>query len=234
VQTGKGPAIHEQRAAEAGQVARLIPAGRDGSRITVEFTSGWSLTIDAGLVIEHGVEVGGSLSVETVRTLIDRDDLIHAKRSAGRLLAYRPRSVAELRTSLRQRGYRDETIHLVVERFTELGYLDDEDFARRWVATRAAVAPRSTRLLKAELRQKGVAPSEVESALVDANLDDVQTALDLARRRVCKMVGVDLVSQRRRISDYLQRRGYGWDVIRQVDREVFASGPSDVSGDHDS
>ncbi|MDQ2682656.1 MAG: recombination regulator RecX [Chloroflexota bacterium] len=217
----KGPLVREARPAEAGTIAGLEPVGRGGRQFEVTMTSGWQFRIDPSLVIDFSLATGVHLDLPTMQRLLDADDLIAAKAVAARQLAYRPRSISELRSTLASRGFREVTIDAVVERFTDLGYLNDEDFARRWIATREAVAPRGKRLLKQELRQKGIGADLVDEALEAADLDDLESARALAERRAAKMGGLDRDTKRRRIAGLLERRGYSYDVVRRVDRELF-------------
>jgi regulatory protein len=126
-----------------------------------------------------------------------------------------------LRQSLHQRGFGPSIIDQVVARFTELGYLDDADFAHRWVQTREQLAPRGTRLLRQELRQKGIDPALAEAAIEVAEVDDLESAMRIAERRLSKMSGLDRETQRRRLAGYLERRGFNYDVVRKVDRAHF-------------
>ncbi len=148
---GKSAPVREPRPAEAGTIAKLAPIGRGGRSFEVTLENGWSFTVDPNLVIDFGLAVGVHLDLPTMQALLDADDLIAAKLVATRQLTYRPRSISELKATLSQRGFRTVTIDSVVERFTELGYLNDEEFARRWVANREQIAPRGKRLLKQEL-----------------------------------------------------------------------------------
>lgn len=218
---GKPPLIRDPRPAEAGTIVRLAPVGRSGRTIEVTIENGWSFTIEPDLVIDFGLAVGVYLDLPSMQALLDADDLIAAKLVATRQLTYRPRSVSELRNTLTQRGFRAITIDAVVERFTELGYLNDEEFARRWIANREQLAPRGKRLLKQELRQKGIGADLVEETLNQADIDDDASALALAKHRLTKMTGLERDAQRRRIAGYLERRGFNYDTVRRVDRQLF-------------
>jgi regulatory protein len=87
--------------------------------------------------------------------------------AAARLLEARPRSVAEVRRRLVGLGYRRELVEATLVRLAELGYLDDEAFARAWVESRDRSKPRGEHALRRELGLKGV-----DRALVDGVLDD--------------------------------------------------------------
>ena len=76
--------------------------------------------------------------------------------AAFQFLSYRPRSEAETRERLKQRGYEDEEIEKVVAQLKRLDLLDDAAFAEFWKENRNSFRPRSQRMLKMELRRKGV------------------------------------------------------------------------------
>jgi regulatory protein len=93
------------------------------------------------------------------------DDPATVLDAAAGLLERRPRSVAEVRRRLRDAGYRAELVDGAIERLTDLGMLDDAAFATSWVESRDRARPRGARALRDELRRKGVAAADVESAL---------------------------------------------------------------------
>ena len=119
------------------------------------------------------------------------------------------RSVSELRQTLGQRGFVSHIIDQVIARFSELGYLDDADFARRWIQTRE-VAPRGTRLLKKECARKGSTPTSPMKR--SRGSDELETATRIAERRLPKMTGLDRDTRRRRLAGYLERRGFSHDI----------------------
>jgi SOS response regulatory protein OraA/RecX len=95
------------------------------------------------------------------------DDPAVVMAAAARLLEGRARSVQEVRRRLSQAGYRTELVEGVIERLGELEILDDEAFARAWVASRDRAHPRGERALRAELRLKGIAPEVITVVLAE-------------------------------------------------------------------
>src|SRR3954451_13676225 len=86
--------------------------------------------------------------------------------AGARFLEARPRSVSEVRRKLTRLGYRPGLVTATVDRLAELGFLDDEAFARAWVDARDRAKPRGEHALRRELGLKGV-----ERSLVDGVLD---------------------------------------------------------------
>jgi len=129
-------------------------------------------------------------------------------------LGYRPRSEKEVRDRLRRGGYEQHVIDHAISRLHEWRYLDDTDFARRWVENRTAHRPRGKRLLQQELHHKGIDTETAREAIDGADLDEAGAAEELARRRLPAYAGDEPAAIRRRLGAYLARRGYSYDVIR--------------------
>lgn len=97
------------------------------------------------------------------RAAIDDPALVLA--AAARYLEVRSRSIAETRRHLVDAGYRPELVAGAVERLVELGLLDDDAFARAWVASRDRARPRGERALRRELVLKGIADETIRAVL---------------------------------------------------------------------
>lgn len=126
-----------------------------------------------------------------------------------RLLAVRPRTRAELATALRKRGIPDEDAGAVLERYDEVGMIDDAAFARAWVSTRHHGRGLARGALARELRQRGVDSTAIKPALDE--VDDgaeARMARDLVARRLRGMTSVPPEAAFRRLVGMLARKGY--------------------------
>jgi len=104
----------------------------------------------------------------------------------------------------------------IVTRFIEVGLVDDESFAREWVASRRGPKSLSTARLKRELKGKGIAPNVIDEALGEADGSEAEVALQLARRRAKALVGKDRATMTRRLAAQLERRGFSQAVVRRA------------------
>ena len=96
-----------------------------------------------------------------------------------RELSFRPRTRAELATTLRKRGIEAEVATAVLDRYDDVGLIDDDAFARAWVTSRHHGRGLARRALASELRQRGV-----DSGVVDAALKDLEPETEAATARV--------------------------------------------------
>ncbi len=160
------------------------------------------------------LHVGDRLSDAEIEELQAMDVLEKAKDRALNYLSYRPRSEFELEHYLSDKGYEEVVIEQVLARLQRAGLVDDLEFARFWIDNRSRFRPRGRRALIAELRRKGVSRSTIEEALLD--FDDRQAAEKAAQRQARRLRHLSPDKFRRRFTQRLARRGFSYDVIRDL------------------
>ena len=155
--------------------------------------------------------------------------------AAAAFLAVRPRSVAETRRRLRFLGYRHELVDGVVERLAEMGYLDDEAFARAWLDSRDRARPRGAAALRRELALKGVDRTLVDGLLAerdDGSGADVESAGRLLERKRAQLEREpDLRKRRQKAYTLLARSGFDPESIRSALAVVVDPSARDVEVD---
>ena len=143
-----------------------------------------------------------------------------------RLLTARARTRAELEGQLAKRGYPDDVSKRVLDRLTQVGLIDDADFAEQWVRSRRANAGKGKRALAAELRTKGVNNDVITAALdgIDAGAER-QRAEKLVRDRLRreKLGDDDDAKIARRLVGMLARRGYSQTMAFDVVKDELAN-----------
>jgi regulatory protein len=157
------------------------------------------------------------LEVEALRADAEIDK---AYNDTIRLLAARPRSSAELRSYLRDKGAAPSTIDSVIERLQAQGYVDDAAFAAFWIKNRQQFKPRGKRALQFELRQKGLDDSIIQDSL--AGLETNQAARQAAQSKINRLRGSDKRIFTQKLSAHLLRRGFDYDTVREVIAQVIA------------
>jgi regulatory protein len=216
----------------SGRITDLAATKRDPQRIAVDLDGSFAFALPAELVASERLEVGDWLDEQRVAELLAADERARATGAALAFLAYRARSEREVRDRLRRGRFSQDAIDHAISRLQDWHYLDDEDFARRWVENRSTHRPRGRRMLQQELRQKGISSEMAREVLEEADLDETAMAVALARQRLPAYAGDDPLTVRRRLGGYLARRGYGFDVVRTALNAALGEsddGPDDVS-----
>lgn len=205
-------------------IVSIEPIRRRKEWLRLTLDDGRSLDLPDLLVVQQDLRVGMACPEETVTSLADAASRRACLDRALRLLAARPRSAKELQQRLRQAGYAADVIEPALVRCQELGYLDDAAFATWWAGQRQG--RQSARAVRQELRAKGIERPLAEEAT--APLDDEAAALELARARWPRTSG-DPRQRREKLVRFLAGRGFGWDVIQPVLRQVAGEGDEDAA-----
>jgi regulatory protein len=141
-----------------------------------------------------------------------------------RALTGAPKTRQQLADLLSKRGVPEEAAVAVLDRFTEVGLIDDAAFARAWVSSRQAGRGLARRALQSELRAKGVDPEVAAQAveLVDDE-DEREAARRLVERRLPGMRRLDRATATRRLIGMLARKGYSGGLAAAVVRDALDS-----------
>jgi regulatory protein len=198
-------ASHQGRAPRANRTARAERAGR-GARA--------------------GAESGG---VPGVPGATDQDPEARARQICLRLLTLAPRTRAQLAGALRDRGVPDDAAHAVLDRFADVGLIDDAAFARAWVESRHYSRGLAGRALRAELRQRGVGDDQIRDAIDDLGPDaEVSAARRLVERKLASTRGLPPEARIRRLAGTLARKGYPSGLAFRVVREALEAEGAEV------
>jgi regulatory protein len=212
-----------------GTITALSAQKRSQNRVNVyldgEFAFGLAYAAAARL------HVGQTLSVSEIADLQEIDTVEKAKESAVRFLGYRPRSQAEIQHHLQKKGYSEPTIAAVIERLTAVDLLNDETFARYWVEQRETFKPRGQLALRQELQQKGIDPKIIHQVLLQT--DETAAAQQVAGKKAGQLAGLPEPEFKHKLGQYLQRRGFPYNIIRAVTDELWTEIGSPASATHE-
>ncbi len=197
------------------RIESLSPARRPHNCFQVTPETGRPFLITDQELLSFDLRAGMELDDEQLAQLRQSADRSLAVRRAAALLAARDLSRRELTDQLTQKGVSEENADFAAERMEELGVLNDADYAAAWVR-RGVSRGWGPRRVESELYRRGI-DRELWSDAMDAVEDWTAVAVDFLRRR-----GADLSdpTARKKLSDALARRGFGWDCIRDAMRRA--------------
>jgi regulatory protein len=139
-----------------------------------------------------------------------------------RALTGAPKTRHQLADLLATKGVPQEAAEAVLDRFTEVGLIDDAAYARAWVSSRQAGRGLARRALSAELRAKGVEPEVAAEAVQQVDDEDERAAARrLVERRLRGMRRLDRAVASRRLVGMLSRKGYSGGLAAAVVREAL-------------
>ncbi|MCA9868241.1 MAG: RecX family transcriptional regulator [Anaerolineales bacterium] len=200
-----------------GTITALTAQVKNPDRVNV-FIDG-AFAVGLALSVAAGLRIGQEISQSELEQLDQRDEVHRARERVLRLLARRPYSSAEISRYLRRHQMDDEIIQNVIDDLTEAKLIDDDAFAAYWVEQRETFRPRSRLALRQELSQKGVEREIVAEAL--SYVDEIDAARRVARKQAGRWRGLAEAEWRTKMTRYLMRHGYPYDVVSEVVTETW-------------
>jgi regulatory protein len=206
-----------------GIVTAVEPQQRRGGRRVNVFVDGrYAFSLERDLA--DLVRVGQPIAELKTAELLLKDEQARAFEAAVAFLAHRPRSEREIRDRLAKKDVPEPIAEAVVERLRQLKLVDDQDFARYWVEQRQTHRPRGSRLLRQELRLKGVATDTADEVLeaADADEDPAEAAYRAALKKAQSLRALDQRTFVQRLGQFLLRRGFDYETARSATRRLWS------------
>ena len=197
-----------------------IRVGRGrGKRMNLFLDGEFAFSLGAEVAVKEDLRVGQRLSADQIEALASSDRLSCCLDAAYHYLGYRSRSEFEVRGRLQRRGFDGECIEAVIARLKEQGLIDDMAFAQFWKDNRQSFSPRSKWLTRLELKQKGVVGDIIDQVV--GGVDDSDNAYHSAFSKTRHWSLSDYQHFRRRLGEYLRRRGFSYEVINSTVERVW-------------
>jgi len=170
-------------------------------------------------IVAAWLRVGQELDEKKIEQLQAEDARERALQQAMLFLSYRARSESEIRQNLRKHEIPEAVIDQTLERLRQDGFANDNQFAKAWVENRSTFRPRSRHLMAMELRQKGLDTESMKSALESVN--DEALAYEAAHKRAARYKELEWNDFRKKLSDFLARRGFSYDAVRTAVTRIW-------------
>jgi regulatory protein len=189
------------------------------------------LGVSAETLLRFGIRTGDEIGEEKLRALHAAEELQSAKAVALRLLARRPRTEKEVRDKLREKEFADAEIIATIEHLRTLGFLNDEEFARTYIAHQLAMRPKGKLALRQHLLMLGIKKETVDAVLgevlPEAKQEDAALKAAQAFLRRTSRSRDDPQKSRQKLAAFLNRRGFTWDIIAPTVKTVLGEKASE-------
>jgi regulatory protein len=196
----------------AGTITGLKTQKKSRNRLNVYLDGEYAFSLAVFTAVN--LKVGDTLSDADISRIRTADEAERARTKVLDYLSYRPRSEWEIREYLRKREFSSAVVDTVVSALSDVKLIDDVAFVRYWLENRAQFRPKGTRVLAQELRQKGVSSQLIDEALEDYDEETAAKVVFEEQARRLSQLSSDIF--RRRISERMTRRGFSYDLIRDL------------------
>ena len=201
-------------------ITAVIPSPKREGRFDVVVDGRSVATLSLDVIEKLGLHVGTEYTDRVADALAVEGARLRTFDRALDMLAFRGRATRELRLALLRKGEEEANVDHALERLLSMGLLDDAAYSRQYAHSKIMGPGYSRRRLQAELARRGVARDIADAAIAEALAeDDVDADAILERvatRKLRSLERLDEPTRRRRLYEFLARRGYDSDDIRRV------------------
>ncbi len=144
---------------------------------------------------------------------------------ALRFLSFRPRSEKEIRDYFKKKRVDPLVSQKIIDKLKENKFLNDMEFARWWVEQRTLIKPRAWRIIKIELKQKGISSEIIEELNINSESEeknDLTMAIKLAQKRLPRYKNLSRQEIYQKMGRFLISKGFDYDTIKRSIDEVFS------------
>ena len=178
--------------------------------------------------------VGGRSGQGNAGGVAQEGDESAARRIALDALSRSARTRGQLEALLERKGVSSEASGAVLDRFEEVGLVDDAGYAEAFVESRHRLRGQGGRAIAFELRRRGVADDLVADAVGALDADQqFATACRVAEARLRRLTGLPSEVKVRRLAGLLARKGYSGDIAARAVREVLDAAAVEAAGELD-
>lgn len=140
-----------------------------------------------------------------------------------RYLSYRPRSEKEIKDYLQEKQKRkkdltEELISRIIKKLKSYKFIDDRQFTKSWVEQRITYKNKPIRVIRFELKQKGISEELINEFLQDRDIkeSDLKSAKRLADKRKDFYRNLDEKKRDEKVMSYLLRKGFNYDIVKKA------------------
>ncbi len=167
-------------------------------------------------VLFYNLVENEEITQEKYNSIIRNKILTSAKDKAFNFLSFKNRTVKEMKKKLLEKEFSDDVINQVIEMLMKYNYLNDAEYAKKFIKDKLEIKGYGKYRIKSELKQKGIEIEIIDELLVDTECIEIEKVITLINKklRFRTLESLD-IKEKRKIYNFLQRRGYSYNVINE-------------------
>ncbi len=205
-------------------VITSVKTKKNKSIIDIHFDNGSKLSVDIETFVKLKLKVGEVLSSDDIDKIKKESEFQTVYDKILRFTSLRPRSKKEIEFWLNKHRIQKNLHNELFNRLKRLDLLNDKKFAIWWVDQRNTFRPKPRKILEQELIIKGIDKEIINEVLNELGIDEILSAKRILESKEYLWKDLFGFQKRVKMSNFLQRKGFSWDVIRRVvakfDQEV--------------
>jgi len=199
-------------------ITSLEQQKRNQNRVNVYLDGNFAFGISR--IVAPWLKEGDRLNVQKIEELLSKDSLEIAYQRALRYIQYKPRTHYEVRKKLLELGFSAEIIEDISAKLKSNHLVDDEAYVESWIHKRTTLKPRSQKMIRYELKRKGVDESVIFGGLEQAPSDHL-LAMQLGEKYLKRYTKLDDAEFKKKMFGVFQRKAFSYEVSKDVIEQLI-------------
>lgn len=195
-------------------------------RVNVYINGEYSFSCSMELVYRYNLEKGINIDLDYIKEVVKEDNYIYCKESALRTIERTLKTEKEVINKLEKKGFEKSVIDKTMIFLRKYNFVDDNKYAKCYIKEKLKVDGKKK--IKFNLLKKGINESIIEDSfnVYDIAGDEYINSLrNIAEKKynIIKKGNLDETKIKKKLYDYLLRKGYLWSEVKLVLNELFSS-----------
>lgn len=202
-----------------GVITKIEVQKNKKDRVNVYVDEEYSFSCSMELVYSHGLKKNKLVDVDEIKDVVSDDNYIYCKETALKIIERTLKTEKEVEIKLRQKGFEENLIDKAINFLKKYDFVNDNKYIKCYVKEK--IKKDGKNKIKYNLMKKGIREDLIEKELNEVNIDKQQyynTLMELARKKyeILNKKEADKLKVKKKICDYLLRKGYLWEEIKPV------------------
>lgn len=199
-------------------ITRIEPQKRAKGRFNIYNENGYYCSLSDHALMKYSLSAGDDVDEKKLDEIRRFDEYLYGKKIAYDMLAYRMRSVAEIRNKLKLKKLPDDVISDVITHLSEIGLLSDEVFASEFAIEKSRKKLLGKRALLKKLFEKGISERisrDILKKVCSSESEEILATKNL-KKYLPRIKSEHTAIRRKKAFDYLLRKGFDTDIVIKV------------------
>lgn len=202
-----------------GVITKIEVQKNKKDRVNVYIDEEYSFSCSMELVYSHELKKNKIVDVDEIKDVVSDDNYIYCKETALKIIERTLKTEKEVEIKLRQKGFEENLIDKAISFLKKYDFVNDNKYIKCYVKEK--IKKDGKNKIKYNLMKKGIREDLIEKELNEVNIDKQQyynTLMELARKKyeILSKKEADKLKVKKKICDYLLRKGYLWEEIKPV------------------
>lgn len=202
-------------------ITKIEAQKRSKDRVNIYVDEEYFMAVYAELVYTHSLKKGVEIDKESLESLLHDEMYMKAKNKALSVLSKSDQSEKKLREKLLN-DYDENIVEEVIEFLKGYKLINDNLLAEKIVHDNMNLSKFGKNKIKQNLYNKGISASDIQDAISQIDPDEeYENAKYLAEKRLKRLKGEDKNKINQKIYQHLAYKGFNYDIIKRVLRELL-------------